>query len=186
MNKVNGKQTSFAPIRDDGSRITICYGLKKLSKNLYEWFEIYLPKKQTSQLSFDMVKQAIIDDIDKRTVERIANGYEWTVLHGADEGRTVKVWLSKENQMNFQAKYNRAKTSPDSVTYPVTYKISEDDETKAAIYEHFANFEELETFVFGGEDYVELQYGAGWQEKNGIDWTPYEAFFPESAQPYSE
>lgn len=34
MNKVNGKKTSFAPIREDGSRIAICYGLKELSGEL--------------------------------------------------------------------------------------------------------------------------------------------------------
>ena len=179
MNKVSGIMSDFSAMREDGSRIIIGYGLTKAEGDLYEWYEVYLPKNQVSQLNFQMVKDAIIADIDDRTVARITSGYEWTVLHGTDEGRTVKVWLSKENQSNFQTKYNRAKTSPDSVSYPVTYKISEDEETKAAIYEHFADFNELESFVLGGEDYVEQQYGAGWIEKDSIDWAPYEALFPQ-------
>ena len=179
MNKVSGLKSDFSYMREEGSRIVIGYGLEKANDDLWSWYEVYLPKKQTSQLTLQIVKDAIIADIDDRTVARITYGYEWTILHGTDEGRTVKVWLSKENQSNFQTKYNRAKTIPESVTYPVTYKISENEETKAAIYEHFADFEELENFVLGGEDYVEQQYGAGWIEKDSIDWAPYEALFPQ-------
>ena len=77
MNKVNGKKTSFAPIREDGSRITICYGLNKLNGDLYEWYEVYLPKKQMSQLTFADVKDAIIQDINHRTDAKILSGMVW-------------------------------------------------------------------------------------------------------------
>ena len=92
MNKVNGKKTSFAPIREDGSRITVCYGLKKLSGKLYEWLEVYLPKKQLSQLTFADVKAAIIADIDERVKAQIIGGMTWN-------GKPV--WYSIENQLNF-------------------------------------------------------------------------------------
>ena len=167
MNKVNGKKTSFAPIREDGSRITICYGLKKLSDELYEWLEVYLPKKQTSTLSLQMVKDAIENDINSRVDEKILCGYPWTVLHGDDAGKDVKVWLSKENQSNFKAK---------ALTFPTIYKIAEDDDHNA-VFEVFQNFEELEAFYLGGIAYIEQCYQAGWQEKGSIDWTPYEDYF---------
>ena len=67
MNKVNGKKSSFAPVRNDGTRITICYGLKQLNGDLYEWREVYLPKKQTNSLTLADIKSAIIGDIDELT-----------------------------------------------------------------------------------------------------------------------
>ena len=92
MNKVNGKKASFAPIREDGSRITICYGLKKLSGDLYEWYEVYLPKKQTNALTIDIVKAAVIDNINNRVKNAIISGFVWN---------EKPVWLSEENQLNF-------------------------------------------------------------------------------------
>ena len=51
-------------IREDGSRIVIGYGLKEAGDGLYEWYEVYLYKKQTAQVSFEMVKETVIKDID--------------------------------------------------------------------------------------------------------------------------
>jgi len=156
MNKVNGKKASFAPIREDGSRITICYGLKKLSKDLYEWLEVYLPKKQMSQLTFADVKAAIIADIDERVKAQIIGGMTWN---------DKPVWYSIENQLNFS-----------NAVAPVTLKIGEQEDC-TAIYEDFDTADQLATFCAVCNTHKQNALTAGWQEKDGIDWTPYEDYF---------
>lgn len=177
MNKVNGKQASFAPVREDGSRITICYGLKKLSKDLYEWFEVYLPKKQMPQLSLQTVKDAIIGDINDRTTDRIISGFDYTVLHGEQAGTQVKVWLSKENQSDFHAMHQQA----DDLTFPLRYKVGE-LEDGTPVYEEFASATEMHAICIATTNHVLACQQAGWAEKDGIDWEPYQALFPQSEQ----
>ena len=162
MNKVNGKKTSFAPIREDGSRITICYGLKKLSKDLYEWLEVYLPKKQNAQMTFQMVKDAIIADINERVKTAIVSGFVW-------EGHPV--WLSEENQLNFT-----------QGVVPVTFKIGE-QEDGTPIYHEFTTTEDLKAFSDACNAWKQQCLTAGYAEKDGIDWAPYqEAFETETAR----
>jgi hypothetical protein len=156
MNKVNGTQASYAPVREDGSRIAICYGLKKLSKDLYEWFEVYLPKKQMPQLTFDVVKQAIINDIDERVKAQIIGGMTWN-------GKPV--WYSIENQLNFT-----------NATAPVTLKIGE-QEDGTPVYYDFENSEQLTDFRTACNNHKQAALSAGWQEKDGINWEPYQKFF---------
>lgn len=156
MNKVNGKKKSFAPIREDGSRITICYGLKKLSGNLYEWLEVYLPKKQMSQLTLTDVKAAIIADIDERVKAQIIGGMTWN---------DKPVWYSIENQLNFT-----------NATAPVTLKIGE-QEDGTAIYEAFDTEEKLTAFCAACNAHKQNTLTAGWAEKDSIDWAPYEDYF---------
>ena len=183
MNKVSGKKSDFVLLSEDASRIVIGYGQTKVTgKNLYEWYEIYIYKAQKSSISLQDVKDAIIKDIDSRTDEKILCGYPWTVLHGDDAGKAVKVWLSKENQTNYKAKYDLHFQKPEALTFPTTYKIAEDDD-KNAIFEEFATFEELEQFYLGGIAYIEATVQAGWVEKKAIDWAPYEALFPQPEQP---
>ena len=147
MNKVNGKKTSFAPVREDGSRITICYGLKKLSKELYEWFDVYLPKKQMSQLTFADVKAAIIADIDERIKAQIIGGMTWN-------GKPV--WYSIENQLNFT-----------NATAPVTLKIGE-QEDGTAIYEDFDTEEKLTAFCAAARSFSTLTPSGPFVVKNAF------------------
>ena len=118
----------------------------------------------------------IIADIDARTDERILSGYEWTVLHGDEDGshigETVNVWLTMENQNNFKEAHRIAGNNA-SLVIPVKFKISEDAE-KHAIYETFNSFEELNAFYLGAFAYVKACLDAGWQKKDAFDRTPYE------------
>ena len=182
MNKVSGKKSDFNLLSEDASRIIIGYGQKKVTgKNLYEWYEIYIYKTKKGSISLQEIKDAIIKDINDRVDENILCGYPWTVLHGDDAGKAVKVWLSKENQSNFKAKYDLHYQKPEALSFPLPYKISEDDDQNG-IFEEFATFEELEQFYLGGIGYIEQCYQAGWAEKKAFDWTPYEALFPQPEQ----
>ena len=162
MNKVNGKKISFAPIREDGSRITICYGLKKLSGKLYEWLEVYLPKKQMSQLTLADVKEAIIGDIDERVKAQIIGGMKWN-------GKPV--WYSIENQLNFT-----------NATAPVTLKIGE-QEDGTPVYHDFDTKAALKAFNDACLAWKNECLEAGRAEKESIDWTPYaEALQPVTTE----
>ena len=157
MNKVNGKKTSFAPIREDGSRIAICYGLKKLSGKLYECIEVYLPKKQTAQLTFDVVKQAILADINDKVKTAIISGFVWN---------DKPVWFSEENQLNFS-----------QAVVPVTLKIGE-EEDGTPIYHQFDTAEDLKASSDACNAWKQQCLTAGYAEKDSIDWEPYQKLFP--------
>ena len=161
MNKVNGKKTSFAPIREDGSRITICYGQKKLSGDLYEWMEVYLPKKQMPQLTFDVVKQAIMSDINDKVRTAIISGFVWN---------DKPVWFSEENQLNFS-----------QAVVPVTLKIGE-EEDGTPIYHQFNTAEDLKDFSDACNAWKQQCLTNGYAEKDSMDWAPYQqAFETETA-----
>ena len=166
---MNGKKSDFAPMRSDGSRIIISYGLKKnTGTNLYEWHEIYIAKKQVNHLSLQDVKDAIIKDIDARTDAKILNGYPFTP-DGAEE--PIVVWLSKESQTNFSEAHRLQ-------VVPVKFKLNEDEE-KNAIYHTFTTFAELDRFYKGGVAWIQQCLNEGWQRKDNIDWGPYEELLKE-------
>lgn len=177
-NKFCGKKSDFALMREDASRVIIGYGLKKVTgKNLYEWYEVYFYATQKSQVNLADVKNAIIGDINARTTEAITLGFPYTVLHGAQAGTQVNVWLSKENQSDFHAMHQNA----DALTFPVKYKVGElADGT--AVYEEFANADEMHAICTATTSHILTCQQAGWAEKDGIDWAPYEALFPQQEQ----
>lgn len=184
-NKYCGKQTDFSYIRDERSRFVVSYDLKPADNGLYTWNEICFYKKQRNFTNLEDVMNAIIADIDAQTDEKILNGYQWTILHGDDAGKTINVWLSKENQSNFKAKHDTATQYPQLTTYPIVYKIGEveEDGIKRPVYEHFQDVNELAQFYLGGLAYIEQTLAEGWQRKDSIDWTPYKAYFPEEESP---
>ena len=159
--KVNGLKTDFAVIRNEGTRITICYGLKKVDGKLYEWHEIYLPKKQNANLSLDIVKTAILNDINSRVKSAIISGFVWN---------EKPVWLSEENQLNFS-----------QAVVPATLKIGE-QEDGTPIYETFDTKTDLKAFNEACTLWKQQCLSEGYNEKDAIDWTPYEALFPEQTK----
>lgn len=175
---MSGKKSDFALLREDASRIVIGYGLKKVTgKNLYEWYEIYIPKKQKGSISFQDVKDAIIGDIDAQTDEKILKECPWTVLHGDDAGRHVTLWLNAENQRNYSEEQRVAQMT-NGANLPANVKVSE-NEDKTAVYDTFETVEEITQFYLTGVNFIKTTIDEGWQRKDAIDWAPYEALFPQ-------
>ena len=161
---MSGTLADFSLIREDGSRIVIGYGLKEAGDGLYEWYEVYLYKKQTAQVSFEMVKETVIKDIDAKTDAKILNGYPFTPDGAKDP---IIVWMSKENQTNFSEAHRLQ-------IVPIKFKLNE-TEDKQPIYHTFETFDELDRFYKGGVQYINQCLNEGWARKDAIDWDAYES-----------
>lgn len=179
MNKTTGPVSDYAPLRDEGSRVTVCYGLQQPEQagGLASWYEVYLYKRQHATISFADVKQAILADINARTTEKIVSGLVWT----SADGEQIPVWLSVEQQLNFMAAYTRA-IQTSGANLPVTFKMGEDAEGQP-VYHTFVTMTEAEDFYQHATDHIHSLQTAGWQEKDAIDWQPYETLFspPENS-----
>jgi hypothetical protein len=172
MNKVCGPAIDFTLVKEEGTRTVISYDLQEeAGKELATWREIYFPKKQVAKPTIEMVKDAILADIDAQTDEKILDGYEFTP-DGADT--PIIVWLSKESQTNFSEAHRLQ-------IVPVKFKLNETAD-KQPIYHTFETFEELNRFYVGGVAYINQCLNEGWARKDSIDWAPYEqALNPQSA-----
>lgn len=182
MNKVSGKSSDFALLREDASRIVIGYGLTQVEgqEDLYEWYEVYIYKKKNGNLSFQIVKDAILDDINKQTDEKILSGFVWTP-EGSDP---ISVWLSGENQRNFSEAQRMAEKYGEMVL-PLTFKLCETD-GEEPVYHTFETVEELDDFYVKAFAYVNQCLAEGWQRKDAVDWTPYEELFTSENDENSE
>jgi hypothetical protein len=158
MNKMSGKQSDFSLVREENSRIVIGYGQQKVTgKDLYEWYEVYLNKNQTPQLTLKMVKDAILDDINAQTDAKILSGFVWN---------NISVWLSAENQRNFSEAHRMGMV-------PVTFKLWELPDC-TAVYHTFETMSELDDFYRHACAYINQCLQEGWQKKDGFDFGDYE------------
>lgn len=164
MNKMYGLISEFAPVREDASRTIISYGMQPEADGEHAtWFEVDFYKKQVGKPSLGAIKTAVKADINARTDEKILKGFIWN---------GIKIWLSKENQDNFGVAQRVAVSNPEAIL-PVTFKLGEYDNGDP-IYHTFQTAEELTGFYLQAVSYVNQQLAAGWQEKDGIDWSLYD------------
>jgi hypothetical protein len=173
VNKYSGNVSDFQPVVEDASRVVISYGLKELGDGKAEWFEVVFYKKQTAKPTIEQVKKAVIADINARTDENILNGFPWTILHGDNAGETVNVWLSEENQRNF-SEAQRVAAMTDGSNLPLKVKVSEGADG-LPMYDNFETIQEVTNFYLTGVQFIDVCLKAGWDEKDSIDWAPYEA-----------
>ena len=162
MNRIYGLISEFAPKREDASRVIIAYGMQPEADGEHAtWYEVDFHKKQ-GKPSLEAIKNAVKADINTRTEERILKGFVWN---------GINVWLSEENQHNFSEAQRVAIAAPETML-PAKFKLGEDDNGDA-VYHTFETAVELTEFYLAAVAFVKQQLDAGWKEKDGIDWTPY-------------
>ena len=164
----------------------------------------------TRDLTIEQIKAAVLADIDRQTDEKILKECPWTVLHGSDAGKQVTLWLSAENQRNYSegqrvAMITEGASLPmkfkvgqnENVTidnlcikYVGRHGVSaggnamkfkvEQNEDGTAVYDIFETVDEITRFYISGVNFINQTLNEGWARKDSIDWTPYEAYFPQN------
>ena len=156
MSKVHGPKECFVPVRQDASQVIVSYEMTADGKKNAFWHEVTFFKKKGIP-TLEQAKQAVIQDINDRVKTAIISGFSY-------EGNPV--WLSQENQLNFSQ----------AVT-PATLKIGEEQDG-APIYKTFSDAAELKAFNDACSLWRQQCLTEGYQKKDGMDWAPYEAYFP--------
>lgn len=106
------------------------------------------------------VKSLLIAWYNAKVDEAILSGFTY---------ENMAVWLSAENQFNYKSAYDLAVQTV-GATLPVTFKFGTDEQPQ---YRKFATLDELTDFYTKAMAYIQSTLAAGWQEKDGIDWSAY-------------
>ena len=156
MSKVHGPKECFVPVRQDASQVIVSYDMTADGKKNAFWHEVTFYKKK-GMPTLEQAKQAVIQDINERVKTAIISGFTY-------DGNPV--WLSQENQLNFS-----------QAVVPATLKIGEEQDG-TPIYKTFSDAAELKAFNDACSLWRQQCLTEGYQKKDGMDWTPYEAYFP--------
>lgn len=195
MNKVFGTKECFVPIREDESRTIISYDYVAEEDGVNAtWYEIYVYKVEKQTIGYQEVCDAIIEDINHRTDEKILSGFVWTCQKGEDKDKVFNVWLSTENQFNFKAAYDLA-VQTQGQSLPVKFKMGEKEvesesegeepsggqKEKVAVYHTFEDMEDFTDFYVKTIAYINQCLNDGWAEKDSFDFTPYHRLYETEA-----
>lgn len=164
MSKVFGLTSSYAPVYEDASRTVICYNPEQVDNQNSTWHEVVFYKVIVAKPSLTQATDGIIADINARTDEKILSGFVWN---------DINVWLSTENQFNFKAAYDLA-VQTGGANLPVKFKLGESAE-KEPIYHTFSEMAEFTDFYTKAVAYINQCLQEGWDEKDAMDFSPYEA-----------
>lgn len=179
--KVNGSKEEFSLFKESNIFFMISYGLIEVNNIMSNWNELYFFKSKYKGLNIDIIKEAIIKDIDDQTDEKILNGFVWNE-------KPVK--LDFENQFNFKAAYDLA-AQTQGANLPIKFKLGEaqiekgENEygmlitEKQPIYHTFETMEEFTDFYIKTIAYIQQCLKEGWDKKDNIDWKPYEDILKE-------
>lgn len=164
MSKVFGLTSSYAPVYEDDSRTVICYNPEQVDEQNSTWHEVVFYKVIIAKPSLTQATDGIIADINARTDEKILSGFVWN---------DTNVWLSTENQFNFKAAYDLA-VQTGGANLPVKFKLGENAE-KEPVYHTFSEMAEFTDFYTKAVAYINQCLQEGWDEKDAMDFSPYEA-----------
>ena len=120
----------------------------------------YMEQQLNHRPTVDEIKALISGWISDRTAARILTGFSY-------DG--VPVWLSVENQSNYQRAYTQASLGLPGAL-PVTFKFGTDD---APVYRTFDTLPELEAFYTAYSAHIQNVQQEGWKAKDNIDFGRY-------------
>ena len=174
MNKVFGKITKYSPITVYGNRTLINYDFKEVGDGVNAtWNEIPFVQNGGKYPTLKNIKKLIIDDINSETDNKIISGFIWN---------DKKIWLSEENQRNF-SEAQRIAMMTNSANLPITFKLGEDKDGNP-VYHTFTSLDELTQFCLAAASYIQQCLAEGWQKKDNMDWSVYEAIIgPDNITP---
>lgn len=198
MNRVFGKKECYVPIREDESRTIISYDYVAEEDGVNAtWYEIYVYKVEKQSIGFNEVCDAIIEDINHRTDEKILSGFVWTCQKGEDKDKVFNVWLSTENQFNYKAAYDLA-VQTQGQSLPVKFKLGEKevevspeeegedviwhDTEKIPQYHVFEDMDDFTDFYLKTIAYVNQCLNEGWAKKDSMDFEPYRRLYESDVE----
>ena len=158
-----GLESSYSPIKKRNGTIVVSYGKELLSEEGQsndesdEKVVCFYQTTYRGKPSMSTIIKDILEDIDLRAQEEIRNGFVYN---------EKPVYLSVENQLNFSAAYNLAKTS--NMLEPITLRVSTNN------YITFTDIKSIEQFVSSCTRYINNILQNFWQIKEGIREEDYE------------
>lgn len=151
-------------MREETTRIVARYGKEHYDDKNSTWYEVYFNKNLHPVVTLEEIKEAILADINSQTDERILTGFVW---------HDKPVWLSSENQFNFKAAYDLA-VQTQGQSLPVKFKLGENADGEP-VYHTFEDMVEFTDFYTQAIAFINQCLNEGWERKDSIDWTVYEA-----------
>lgn len=121
----------------------------------------YMEEDFNHKPTIEEIKGIIIDWYNSNISAEIVSGFVWN---------GTSVWLSNENQFNYEAAFYAAVMS-EGKTLPVKFKFGTDDEP---VYHEFTTIDELADFYYKGLAYVQGVLNKGWDVKDSLDFTVYD------------
>jgi hypothetical protein len=110
--------------------------------------------------SLEEFKTDVYECLNQQTQEAIIGGFQW-------EG--MDVWLSEDNQRNYERAYLLAKDNAEALPYPCKFE----KDGKEEIYS-FTTLEDLAAFVNAFHQHITARVTEGWQAKQEFDFSDYE------------
>lgn len=180
MSKVNGPIEYYSQYKDCDTFYLIGYNLTQINETTYSWDELCLFKDKYPNIDLKIIKDSIINDIDRQTDEKILNGFKW---------KNYQVYLSKEHQFNFKAAYDLS-AQTNGASLPITFKLGKTpityknvgtmskpnyiEEGGDPIYYTFEDMKDFTDFQISTINYINQCLNDGWKQKDSINWKEYD------------
>ena len=132
----------------------LIYGYGTDGERGWNWRKRYIGRKPT----MEEIKEEVRATIDAETSDKIVNRFAFN---------GVKIYLSDEKQRNYASIQSNT-----DIAFPLTLKVNE-EEDGTPVYYTFAEREDFEKFSKEASLYILNTVMAGWQEKDGVEWSAF-------------